>query len=300
MIYFLYGPDTYRSRKKLHEIADGFRAAHGVAADLQWWDGAEDVFSVLAETAGSASLFGKKKMIVLERVLALSAESGALCAFLEKNKGTDGVLSVVWEEGTGAKDEEVFARIKNMADKSQEFGLLSGARLEQWIRQEARRRSALLPADDMARLMALGGDLWAVAGEIEKIAVRAGLDAGRASARAMSTVFNLGDSFFSSPRAGLRHLLVLQEQGEDAHRIFSYLANYLRTVLAVKAAVEERRPVPPALEIKDFVAKKAGRLSAGMDRGVLAQKFRRFFEEDDAIKTGGTGAEEAILRILFS
>ena len=78
MIYFLFGPDTYSSRKKLGGIITAFqkKAGDGVTSGLVRVDVGDDpdaVFSV----GRTASLFSKKELVVLERVSVLGAPGTA-------------------------------------------------------------------------------------------------------------------------------------------------------------------------------------------------------------------------------
>ena len=301
MNYFLYGPDTYRSRRKLHEIVDAYRAKQGGSADLHWIDAGDGGIDSLEEAGGTEALFSRKKTIVLERAVSSGVGPERLAAFLKKYKGSRDTIVIVWEEGIGERQKKICAELKNHADKSQEFGLLAGSLLARWIREEAGRRGVRLAPDDHARLAAMGPDLWAVANEMEKIAVA--LAPARVptavGTRAPSSVFDLGDAFFSSRGAALRHLLNLLEQGEDELPLFSYLANHARTMLILKISAEERKPPPPTLAIHPYVIKKTARLVAGLDRDTLLGASRRFFEEDVAIKTGGTTPRDALVRMIL-
>ena len=298
MNYFLFGPDTYRSRKKLHEIVGAYRARHGGAVDLHWLDAEEGDFSLIQEAGGTASLFSRKKMIVVERALASGVAPEKLVAFLKSTKGSRDVIVVVWEADSGEKAKKQYAQVSAVADKSQEFPFLAGAALARWIREEAIRRGVSLSPADTAFLSRKESDLWALAGEIEKIAVAASTPRAPEGVRRASSVFDLGDTFFSSRRAALGHLVSLLDQGEDEMPMFSYLAGYCRTLLILKISAEQGEQVPAALGIHPFVVRKAARLVAGLERDALIKTFRRFFSEDVAIKTGSSKAQESLLSIL--
>ncbi len=299
MNYFLYGSDTYRSKKKLHEIVGAYRARHGDAIDLHWLDAEDGDFSRVQEAGKTASLFSRKKMIVVERALSSGVAPEKLIAFLKGAKGSRDVIVVVWEADAGEKAKKQYAEVSAVVDKSQGFPLLAGAGLARWIREEAVRRGVSLSPADTAFLSRKEPDLWALAGEIEKIAVAGGAVRAPEGVRRASSVFDLGDTFFSSRRAALGHLVSLLDQGEDEMPIFSYLAGYCRTLLILKISAEQGEQVPAALGIHPFVVKKAARLAAGLERDALIKIFRRFFSEDVAIKTGSSKPQESLLSILF-
>lgn len=112
-------------------------------------------------------------------------------------------------------------------------------------------------------------------------------------------IFRLGDTFFTSPRAALKVLLRLLRKGEDDLRIFSYLANHARTLVTVKAHVDEKRPMPSNLGIHPFVVKKAHGILRVLPKETLYAALHRFFEEEHKIKTGATKARDSLTRMLF-
>lgn len=299
MNYLLYGEDTYRSRIKLHEIVDACRAKHGASIDLHWVDAGEGDVSLLEEASGTASLFSRKKTIVVERAVVSGAAPERLVTFLKKNKGSRDIIVIVWEEAIGEREKKFFAQVEMCADKTQEFDALTGPRLARWIQEEAGRRGITVSPADRAHLAGLGPNLWAVTGEMEKIAVSGGVARAPSGARAPSSVFDLGDAFFSSQGRAIHHLLSLAEQGGDDLPLFTYLVNYNRTLLVLKICAEERMPVPPALAIHPFVVQKTSRLAAGIDRNALIRTMRRFFEEDAAMKTNGATAREALISMII-
>lgn len=121
---------------------------------------------------------------------------------------------------------------------------------------------------------------------------------GPASGGKEATVFHLGDSFFSSPRAGIKTLLELLHQGHDDFSLFAYLSNHARTLLTVKSYAEKNLPVPSSHGIHPFVVKKTSALVRPMAQEYLRKHVRRFFEEDIKIKTGLSKPKESLLNIL--
>jgi DNA polymerase III delta subunit len=113
-----------------------------------------------------------------------------------------------------------------------------------------------------------------------------------------STIFSLGDSFFSSPRLALFHLLNLSRQGEDGIGLFSYISNHTRTLFVVQSFFEKRLPVPASYGIHPFVAKKAGQLVRVISPSLLSRLMHRLWDEDRKIKTGESSAEDSLIRII--
>ena len=60
MIYFLYGEDNYRSKKKLDEIIDGYKKAHKSGLNLIRLDAKEKQFSDFTDFFKVVSMFAEK------------------------------------------------------------------------------------------------------------------------------------------------------------------------------------------------------------------------------------------------
>ena len=301
MIYLLYGPDTYRSRKKLHEIVDAYRAKIGPRIDLHWLDLEESDVALLQEASGTPSLFSQKKLIVCLHALAPIVAQEKLVSLLKKSKGSEDVIVILQDECAGEEAKKRLAELLPLSDKSQEFALLAGEKLARWICHEGSARGAVLGPQEQMRLTALGSDLWVIANEIEKLAVSRTSEVGgrglEVGAR-QSTIFALGDAFFSDRRAALGHLFSLLENGADDRELFSYLVNHLRTLLIVQAYALRGEPVPQSLGIHPYVVKKTLTLAREIGQERLEKMFSAFFEEDVRVKTGGDRPQESLIRIL--
>lgn len=118
------------------------------------------------------------------------------------------------------------------------------------------------------------------------------------SASAKTSIFELGDVFFTSKQIALKKLLFLLSQGFDEFNIFSYLANHARNLLIVKSYLDARQPVSPHHQIHPFVIKKVAVLAREISQERLKLYLRRFFEADVMIKTGVLKPGEAIINIL--
>ncbi len=113
------------------------------------------------------------------------------------------------------------------------------------------------------------------------------------------TIFQLGDTYFSSPREGLRSLLQLLSQGLEEKNIFAYLASHLRTLLTVKTYAEQKLPLPSSSGIHPYVAQKAALVVRPHTVFSLTEAFKQFFHEDAKIKTGLSKPRESLFSLLF-
>lgn len=115
-----------------------------------------------------------------------------------------------------------------------------------------------------------------------------------------SSVFRLGDTFFSSPREGLHELLRLFNFGHDDFNLFSYLTNHVRTLLIVRHYLEDQKSVPLKHGIHPFVVKKTSAIVRTLSLVFLYRAFHRFFEDDHKVKTGVIKPKDSLISMLVS
>ncbi|GAH61420.1 unnamed protein product, partial [marine sediment metagenome] len=66
MIIFLYGQDTYRSRRKLNEIIEHHKKIHKSGLNLKYLNLNEKSFEDFKDEFQSISMFAEKKLIIFE------------------------------------------------------------------------------------------------------------------------------------------------------------------------------------------------------------------------------------------
>ena len=299
MIYALYGGDTYRSRKKMNQIIAAFCEKAGVGFDLHRFDAAvadDRDMGELKAMMNLQSLFTPKKLVVVEgafteRMAAALPEAG-------KWKDAKDQHLVLFHEALDAQAKKHIKAWERILTQSQEFDELKGAQKEQWIRRESAERGvSLLPSQ--LKVLADGAmDSWAVAQEIEKIAVGGNGEKMKITA-AMPTVFDLGDAFFTDKKRAIGILHRLLQNGEDEFGLFPYLVNRSRALIAIKQCAQERRQVPSWLGIHPFVAKKTESLARLLTPAQCAAFLKRFFEEDFHIKVGLSQPRESLMGMLM-
>ncbi len=301
MMYVLYGEDTYRSRRKLNEIVAAYREKAGAAESVHRWDAETDDVAAFKRVAETGSLFGGKRLVVIENLLASKLELEPFAdVFALARDGSAGVFFILRDGALGVDAEKRRKKIERYCSKTQEFRALAGSALVRWIREEAARRGVRLSAADEARYVSFGGDLWATANELERHAVSSGGAPAAHLAGREATIFEAGDSFLTAPGSAARSLLKLFSQGQDELGVFSYLANHCRTVLVAGACMARSRAIPKEHNIHPFVAEKASRLARRVPPAQLANAMDRFFESDRRIKTGRLGAKEALILMALT
>ena len=299
MIYLLYGEDTFRSRKKLTEIIEQYRAKMGSDLNVHRVDAEEeDIVTALGGILEAGSLFLCKKLVIVEYAISASEDMKWVRKLLEPVSSDQDTIVVIWERKL---EKDALKRLKEIEDiltNSQEFRNLEWPAIRAWVEGEARRRGAHLFPAHWTRLEAKKGDLWAISNELDKYSVSPSGDL-QAALSEERTLFQLGDTFFTNVREGLHTLMSLMHQGEDMFGVFSYLAGCARTLLAIRASLDEKKSVPKELNIHPFVVKKGSALVRNLDAQRLRSILQQFFEADWKIKTGQLRPDEALVEILL-
>ena len=74
MIYFIYGQDSYRAKRKLEEIILGYKKIHESGLNLIYVDAKEKNFKDFYSNFKISSMFAEKKLIILKNLF--SAQGG--------------------------------------------------------------------------------------------------------------------------------------------------------------------------------------------------------------------------------
>lgn len=194
MIFFLYGQDTYRSREKLRELKEKFaREVDPSGANLVVLDGALMKPEDLRNAMSAMSMFVKKRMVVVERLLESGKKSvqEAVAEYLQSKDFPEDHIVVFWEGEISKKQKNIKAKKQTKKKKEgsstssetialvdllkkqkyvQEFALLTPAEVERWIVAEVQKRGGKISAGATRLLAAsVGNDLWRMTNEIGKL-----------------------------------------------------------------------------------------------------------------------------------
>lgn len=284
MIFLLYGPDTYRSRVKLRELVSAFAKKHGEALAVTRLD-LEDQPDGLESLYSGATLFSEARLVIIENASAAPAK--VRDGVLERLKfwAKDGRTVVVFREGVvGEKNEEFVSGLRSLATKSQQFGLLTPAKVLAWFGSEAKKMGIKIsPSAGRAMIQESGPDLWRLSNELDKIRSGAGLET---KARQQEKIWNFTDKFLSDSLSGLPALVRLVEDGFEQIYIIGALAGALRNLAAVWHGRSSGHPVQPIKNLHPFVAKKYALLARSMTSKKLGDYYSWVLDADIAVKTG--------------
>lgn len=325
MIIFLYGPDTYRSRRQLNELKKNFASKVDPSeSSISVIDGENGRLKDLSEKINTSSLFVKKRMVIIENIFRNKAESifSELLEYLRKQKlaeeGDRDVL-VFYENSLDQKNKPLKAKQKELFSFlakqpfSQEYKTLTPIQLTKFIKEEFATFNRLIKPNAINELINCHqGDLWTIANEIHKlcnfktegeITIE---DVAAIGSRAYSEdIFSLTDAV-ASRKPGLT-LKIFEEQlaaGLSIEMISSMLMRHVKTMIQMKSKAAEKLPAGELARefgLHPYAATKAIRQAENFTLAELSEIFQELIEIDFRNKTGSgdlkTGLTMLIARI---
>lgn len=298
MIIFLYGRDTYRSCQKLKEIIEKFKKAHKNGLRLRRFDVTQASFQEFEDETRANSIFKEKKMIVLDNVFSSPDFKKKILRFLKKKKEAEDVI-IFYEDKEISKKDALFKLLKEKG-KSQEFSLLGGQKLIDWIRKEFNKYKARIsPRVPEDLIEFIGDDLWQLSEEIKKIATF------RLKGKEIITpddikllvkpqietnIFNTIDAISAGDKKRALNLLHLHlEKGDSPIYLFSMIKLQISNLLVVKDLAARQMSFSQIIsrsKLHPFVVKKNYSLSQKFSLDQLKKLYRRIFKLEIKIKTG--------------
>lgn len=306
MIYLLYGEDSYRSRKKVREITDHFYRVSGSAEGAYRIALSECLLQDVEATAGTASLFRKKRFVLFEEPCAAPAD---IVQFLETKlpsyAASDDVF-MFWDRAPGKGAGAVLLRkIVEYAAKTQEFGYLAPRAVVKFFDEEALARGVvLLPREKQELIAAAAGDSWRLVQLIEKRALGMSMTPLWHEELQKRIIFSFTDACGWRKRQEAWLLLQrLLRHGFTAEHLFWALLGHIRTLIRVGSLAESgvsAAALPRAAGVHPFVAKKAVVQAARFSIPELSRLFGNLSQLDYEAKQSRGDMTLGLERIVLS
>ena len=321
MIYVIYGEDDFSKRERLEELRQEIGSPELLEANTTVLAGPGLKPRHLLEVCSAVPFLAERRLVIVEGLLeqfdagragGRDGRSASAKAALEEWQQAPATLAqippttilVFLEDGLRRNN----AVMREMATAAQlrEFPLLGGAALERWIRQRIASRGATATPQAVRRLMELvGGNLWVLSNEIEKLALYAGGEAysggeapiddeavGLLVASARETnIFRAVDSILQGRSAiAMRSILGLRQSGETVSYILIMVARQLRFIL-IAQELQAQRVAGPEMRGRlgltaDFQVREVEEEARCHSYERVAAMYRRLLETDLAIKRG--------------
>jgi len=313
MIIFLHGGDDFRSREKLAEIKNKFLEKNS-SAPAGLFDFAEKDWDIdeIILNASSGGLFSMKKLVIIKNIISSKKNiEEKFEKFLKseaKNDKSDLIL-VFWEGGkvkkslpAGRHGEKLYKLLQRIA-KCQEFELLEGAKLRNWVTgkigETGSGNISVSPSAIDRLIVFVGNDLNLLSREIEKLASykskgeisTSDVDA-LVKSKIDTDIFKTVDALArGDKKTALTLLHDHLESGEDPFYLLSMYFYQFRNLVKVKPLAGKNMPRPgiaSRLKMHPFVVRKSLDQARNFSWPKLKSLYKNLCDIDFASKTGKT------------
>lgn len=321
MIIFLYGADTYRSRRMLQEMKKKFiKDTDPDSQSLNIVDGQATNLKEIADKINTGSLFVKKRLIIIENIFKNKKEKifNELPAYLKKFSSSEETIIIFIDEDLEGKNKTLKADAKKLfafllkQKYVQEFKLLSGLQLLNFLKKEAQNYQKEISTAAASTLINLtGGDLWQLTSEIKKLSFYATnkiisenevkeMVAGSYS----EDIFALSDAL--STRNKALALKLLEEQyaaGLGDEYLIAMLIRQFKILLQIREALDNKispNDLASQLKIHPFVAKKGALQARNFNALNLKNYLNRLINLDFLNKNSQTDIKTELTILISS
>lgn len=316
MIIFLYGPDTYRSRKKLDELKEKFlREVDPTGAGLALLDGETATMEKINEAIAPSSLFVRKRMAIIENLFANKGQNIflELAEYLKKHAKKDNDNIIIFLDPVSSGDDlnkaksELFKLLKSEKFAMPEFKELSNTDATQWAKAEVEKRGGKISREAASALTAvLGSDLWRLGNEIEKLVnYKAGLkldgaeedftieikDVDKFVRGAFDeNIFALTDAISAKNKALALKLLEEQiEAGLTDFHLLNMITRQFKILIQIRQALDDghsSNKMIKLLGVHPFIVQKGIGQARNFSMDILKAIFNKLVAVDYGMKTG--------------
>jgi DNA polymerase-3 subunit delta len=327
MIIFLYGQDTFRSHQKLEEIIDHYKKTHKSGLNLGYFEGENLNFQDFKSEVETVSMFREKKLVVLKDIFTNKDFQGEFLKQGKKIVNSENVILI--HENKEIDKRNSFFKFLEKNSKSQEFRLLEGQKLKNWVKKELGKYQGAAEPEALDELVNfIGSNLWQMENEIKKLA---NYKNGPASAKAVSfaevasateaesagkkkievkdvellvrpkvetDIFKTIDAI--SERKKSRALMLLHqhlEKGDSPLYLLAMINFQFRNLLMIKDLIEKNTPYYKIInksKLHPFIVKKSYQQAQRFTLQQLKKIYQKIFQVDYQIKTGKIEPEVAL------
>jgi len=308
MIYFIYGEDSYRAKRKLAEIVNGYKKVHDSGLNLIYIDADEKDFRDFYSNLKINSMFAEKKLIVLKNAFSDAKFQEDFLANIKALESTKDIV-IVYEDKAADQRTKFFKGLQKCA-KCQEFSCLQPAMLKKWVEQEFVNSKISINTDALGLLIdSVGDNSWQMTNEISKLSnykksgtidkkdvelmVRPNIE---------NDIFKTIDALVSKDKKLALSLMHKHlDDGEVPLYLLSMITYQIRNLLVIRELQDLRTPYALMAKksgLHPFVVQKSSYMCGQFPIDKLKKIYHKIFQVDLDIKTGKIEAETALDLLL--
>ena len=295
-------------QKKLGEIIESHKKACKSGLSLKYLEEENFNLSEIKNEVQTVSMFEEKKLLILKNLVS----ADGLLDLLKKIKNSrdaNTVVVIIYEEGKIKKTDPLFKFLKSSA-KIQEFPLLEGENLKNWVKKEfLAHKAEVSPGATEKLINFVGNDLWHMDNEIKKLInykFRGKTEESDVDLlvrpKIEPNIFKTIDAIAQkNTKQALFFLKAHLEKGDNPLYLFSMVNYQFRNLLIIKDLIEKNRPyyiILKTANLHPFVVKKSYEQAKKFSFLELKKIYRKIFQADLAIKTGKIGPETALYLLI--
>ena len=310
MLHVFYGEDSFSVRQRLDELRSSLDGDGMLTSNTTVLDGAKTSLAEVTAACDTVPFLSAHRLVIVEGLLSRLGGAGrgrrggrppaAAAAWLplvEYVSRMPPSTDLVLIDGKVQGENALRDALKGKGD-IREFRPLSTPAVEGWVRRRAQSLGLTLSAGAVKLLVEnVGNDLWAMAGELEKLSVYAGgRPVGEDDVRDLVSdvseleVWSLLDAIVEGRSAAALKLLGrLFAKGKNASYILSMIQWQYRRLALTREMLETgatSRQIGERLGAKPFPVEKLLEQAPRYPPARLRAAFRRLLEADLHIKRG--------------
>jgi DNA polymerase-3 subunit delta len=215
--------------------------------------------------------------------------------------GTENIV-LLYETNQIPEKDPLFLFLKKNA-KFQEFKLLEGQRLKNWVKREFEKYGVKIEANALEKLIDfVGNNLWQMENEIKKlVSFRKGEIIEEKDVELLvkpkieSDIFETIDAIASKDKKRAIQLLKAHlEKGDSPLYLFSMIIFQFRNLLIIKDLIEKNFSPYTSTNLHPYIIKKNIFLSRKFKFSELKKIYQKIFQLDFEIKKGKIEPETAL------
>ena len=323
MIYVLHGEDDFSKKAFLNALREEIGQIDIRDANTTVLEGPDLKLQHLLQVANVVPFLAERRLVIAAGLLGRfeevrpvrrrGAAGGRQNDLLEEWKDLSQSLSdlppttlLVFLDGRLSRGNPLLSKLSDLAEVK-EFRILTGDALSRWLARRVREMGLSITGSAERQLIDLvGGDLWVMQGELEKLALYAdGETVDREMVQLLvansreANIFRTVDMVLEGRTSNaLRLIKQMQESGADAGYIIAMLARQLRLMLLAKDLVGQGVPgseMARRLGLRaEFAVKRVQEQARRHSKEKIVAMYVSLLEADLAIKRGALSDDLAI------
>ena len=323
MIYLLYGEDDFSVQEYLAELRSSLGSEELGEGNVNVFDGSSITFQHLLQACSTVPFLAEHRLVIVRDLLRkIGTQRGASRRARSGQPSTkvlkawqelpDALAQIpestilVFVDGLIRRDNWMLKQIAHLAE-TKEFSLLKGQSLSNWIRHRVDITGGAINERAVRLLMDfVGGNLWVLVGEIEKLSLYCGRDEiGEDEVRLLvgrsrqASIFDVIDAILDiNPAVALQKLNQLLMSGAEVTYVITMLARQLRLVIVMQELLSLKVPRNELGRrsgiTAEFVLRRTEKQATRYTRRDVARMLRVLLDTDISVKRGNVNGELAL------